>query len=394
VGGSKVLIVTYHQAVPRSRVAGRAGLSQLVDAVMAVGSDLDLPATLQRIVDAARELVDAHYGALGVLDLSGEALAQFIVSGIDEKTYRAIGELPKGHGILGLLITDPRPLRLPDLGEHPASFGFPPNHPPMHSFLGVPILVRGEVFGNLYLTDKESGEVITDVDEELLIALAAAAGAAIDNARLHSRVQELAVLEDRDRIAMDLHDTVIQQLFAIGLSLQGTARMIHDPEAAQRLQLAVDDLDVTIKRIRSTIFALGASVRSPTTGVRDDVLALISEASRWLDSEPQVHFDGPLATALTDEQSGEMVAALREMLTNVSRHAGANTVQVTLVATDDHVTLSVDDDGIGPPSKGTPTGGRGLVNLKMRASRLGGTFELRPRDRGGSTAQWCIPRRH
>jgi two-component system, NarL family, sensor histidine kinase DevS len=362
--------------------------------VMAVGSDLDLPATLERIVDAARELVDARYGALGVLDPSREALAQFIVSGIDEETYRAIGELPKGHGILGLLITDPRPLRLPDLSEHPASFGFPPNHPPMHSFLGVPILVRGEVFGNLYLTDKESGEVFTDVDEELTIALAAAAAAAIDNARLHVRVQELVVLEDRDRIAMDLHDTVIQQLFAIGLSLQGTARMIHDPEAAQRLQLAVDDLDVTIKRIRSTIFALGAGVRSPTTGVRDDVLAVIAEASRWLDSEPHVHFDGPLATALTDEQSAEMVAALREMLTNVSRHAGANTVQVALVATDDDVTLSVDDDGIGPPPKGAPTGGRGLVNLETRASRLGGTFALHPRDRGGSAARWCIPRRH
>jgi signal transduction histidine kinase len=388
-----VLTVTYHRAVPWRTVAGRAGLSQLVDAVMAVGSDLDLPATLQRIIDAARDLVDARYGALGVLDQSGQALAEFIVSGIDADTYRAIGELPKGHGILGLLITDPRPLRLPDLREHPASFGFPPNHPPMHSFLGVPILVRGEVFGNLYLTDKESGEVFTDVDEELTVALAAAAAAAIDNAHLHVQVQELAVLEDRDRIAMDLHDTVIQQLFAIGLSLQGTARMIHDPEAAQRLQLAVDDLDVTIKRIRSTIFALGASVRSPTTAVRDDVLAVISEASRWLDNEPQVHFDGPLATALNDEQSAEMVAALREMLTNVSRHAGANTVQIALVATDDDVTLSVDDDGIGPPPNGTPTGGRGLVNLETRANRLGGTFELRTRDRGGSTAQWCIPRR-
>jgi signal transduction histidine kinase len=384
--------VTYHAPVPWSRVAGRAGLSQLVDAVMAVGSDLDLPATLQRIVDAARELVDARYGALGVLDESGEALAQFIVSGIDGETYRAIGELPKGHGILGLLITDPHPLRLPDLTEHSSSFGFPPNHPPMRSFLGVPILVRGEVFGNLYLTDKESGEVFTDVDEELTIALAAAAGAAIDNARLYTRVQELAVLEDRDRIAMDLHDTVIQQLFAIGLSLQGTARMIRDPEAAERLQLAVDDLDVTIKRIRSTIFALGAAVRSPTTGVRDDVLAVIAEASRWLDTEPHVHFDGPLATALSDEESTELVAALREMLTNVSRHAGAKAVEVTLVATDDDVTLSVEDDGVGPPPEGTPTGGRGLVNLETRAVRLGGTFELRPRDGGGSTATWRVPR--
>jgi signal transduction histidine kinase len=375
-----------------SKGAGRAGLSQLVDAVMAVGSDLDLPATLQRIVDAARALVDARYCALGVLDQSGGALAEFIVSGIDDATFRAIGDLPKGHGILGLLISDPRPLRLPDLTRHPASFGFPPNHPPMRSFLGVPVLVRGEVYGNLYLTDKESADEFSDVDEELTVALAAAAAAAVDNARLHARVQELAVLEDRDRIAMDLHDTVIQQLFAIGLSLQGTARMVDDAGAAERLQRAVDDLDVTIKQIRSTIFALGAHRRTPTTRVRDAVLAAVSEASRWLDREPQVRFDGPLASALTDDQSGELVAALREMLTNVSRHAEAEAVRVVVVASDDAVTLTVEDDGIGPPPAGRRTGGRGLGNLATRARRLGGSFELRPRDGGGSVAEWRIPR--
>jgi signal transduction histidine kinase len=360
---------------------------------MAVGSDLDLASTLQRIVDAARKLVDARYCALGVLDRSGEALAEFIVSGIDDATYRLIGDLPKGHGILGLLITDPRPLRLPDLTKHAASFGFPPNHPTMRSFLGVPILVRGEVFGNLYLTDKESAEAFTDEDEALTIALAAAAGAAIDNTRLHARLQELAVLEDRDRIAMDLHDTVIQQLFAIGLSLQGTARVIEQPNVAARLQSAVDDLDGTIKQIRSTIFALSTGVRGPTTGVRDEVLAVVSEVSRWLDGEPQVHFDGPLATALTDEQAGEMVAALREMLTNVNRHAGAKLVKVAVVATADTVTVTVEDDGVGPPPAGTGSGGRGLVNLRTRAFRLGGEFELRARPRGGAIAEWRIPRR-
>ena len=150
----------------------------------------------------------------------------------------------------------------------------------MRSFLGVPITVRGEVFGNLYLTDKQSAEAFSERDEELTVALAGAAGVAIDNARLHARLQELAVLEDRDRIAMDLHDTVIQQLFAIGLSLQGTARMIHEPEPADRLQAAVDDLDLTIKQIRSTIFALGTSVSTPTTGTRDKILAVVAEASR------------------------------------------------------------------------------------------------------------------
>jgi signal transduction histidine kinase len=359
---------------------------------MAVGSDLDLAATLQRIVDAARALVDARYCALGVLDETGAALAEFIVSGIDDDTYRAIGDLPKGHGILGLLITDPRPLRMPDLTTYPASFGFPPNHPEMRSFLGVPITVRDEVFGNLYLTDQQSGQPFTEVDEELTVALAAAAGTAIDNARLHARLQELAVLEDRDRIAMDLHDTVIQQLFAIGLGLQGTARMIHEPEATQRLQTAVDDLDETIKQIRSTIFALGTRVTTPTTGTRDQVLAVVAEVSRSLDTDPHVRLEGPIGTALSDEQADDLLAALRELLTNVARHADAQDVRVAVEATADDVTLTVEDDGVGPPPDGAPTGGRGLVNLMTRARRLGGTFDLRPREGGGSAAVWRIPR--
>ena len=202
-------------------VAGPRSLRQLLDAVLTVGLDLDLPAMLRRIIESAVELVDATYGALGVLDESGTKLAQFITVGIDEKDHHKIGHLPEGHGILGLLIVDAKPLRLPDLSEHPDSYGFPPNHPPMRSFLGVPIRVRDEVFGNLYLTDKSSAEVFTDVDEELVIGLAAAAGIAIENARLHSKVQEMALFDDRERIGRDLHDTVIQRLFATGMSLAG-----------------------------------------------------------------------------------------------------------------------------------------------------------------------------
>ena len=213
-----------------SRFAGPTSLRQLLDAVMAIGSDLDLEATLRRIVEAATALVDARYGALGVLDADRTGLVQFITVGIDDETRRAIGDLPKGHGILGLLIRDPRPLRLPDLHEHPDSFGFPPHHPEMRSFLGVPVVVRGEVFGNLYLTDKQSAEAFSDIDEELTVALAAAAGVAIENARLHARVRDLALLEDRERIAMDLHDTVIQQIFATGMSLQATSRLAEQPD--------------------------------------------------------------------------------------------------------------------------------------------------------------------
>src|SRR5918993_5677482 len=215
--------------------AGPRSLRQLLDAVLTVGMDLDLPAMLERIVEAAVELVGATYGALGVLDDSGTRLAQFITVGIDDETHRAIGDLPEGHGILGLLIVDAKPLRLPDLSEHPDSYGFPPNHPPMRSFLGVPIRVRDEVFGNLYLTDKTSAEVFTDIDEELVVALAAAAGVAIENARLHNLVREMALLEDRERIARDLHDTVIQRLFATGLRLQAAARLSQRPEVPKRI---------------------------------------------------------------------------------------------------------------------------------------------------------------
>src|SRR5215204_3192860 len=174
-----------------SELAGPRSLRQLLDAVLTVGSDLDLPAMLERIVEAAVELVDARYGALGVLDDTRTRLAQFIIVGLDDETYNAIGHLPEGHGILGLLIVDAKPLRLPDLKEHPDSYGFPPHHPPMSSFLGVPIVLRDHVFGNLYLTDKTTAEVFSDVDEELAVALAAAAAVAIENAQLHARLQEL-----------------------------------------------------------------------------------------------------------------------------------------------------------------------------------------------------------
>ena len=365
-------------------------LRQLLDAVVAIGSDLDLGGALRRITEAATSLVDAKYGALGVLGRSGAALVEFISVGIDDETRKELGPLPKGHGILGLLITDPRPIRLPDLTKHPDSFGFPPGHPPMRSFLGVPIVVRGAIFGNLYLTDKQSADAFTDVDQELTVALAAAAGAAIENARLNTRVRELAVLEDRDRIAMDLHDTVIQQLFAIGLSLQGTARSIQDPAAAARIQTAVDDLDGTIKQIRSTIFALGTSFRSGG-GLREHVLAVAAEASGVLRSRPHVLFDGPVDAALTTDQAEALVAALREALTNVARHAQATNVWLEVIASDRDVILRVEDDGVGPPPAG-PSSGRGLANLAARARRFGGTFALASGPRGGTLAEWRIPR--
>ena len=354
---------------------------------MTVGSDLDLASVLRHIVESAVELVDAQYGALGVLDETGTSLSEFITVGIDEPARRLIGPLPKGHGILGLLIREPHPIRLPDLREHPDSYGFPPHHPPMKSFLGVPVRVRDQVFGNLYLTDKTTAEVFTDIDEELVIGLAAAAGVAIENARLHLRVRELALLEDRERIARDLHDTVIQRLFATGLRLQGAARLAERPEVSDRILQAVDDLDLTVKHIRTAIFGLEASRRG-NDGLRQRVLSLARESAGALGFEPHILFDGPLDTVAEDCAS-ELLAVLREALTNVARHAGAGRVDVELIADGDLV-LRVIDDGRGLGAR--RPGGKGLANMEARAARLGGSVLIKPGVESGSLVEWRVPR--
>ena len=374
-------------------VAGPRSLRRLLDAVLSVTSDLDLTTMLHRIVSAAVELVDARYGALGVLDASRTSLAEFLTVGVDDEAHRAIGELPRGHGILGLLIVDPKPIRLPDLREHPDSYGFPPNHPPMRSFLGVPVRVRDEVFGNLYLTDKTTAEVFTDVDEELVVALAAAAGIAIENARLHARVQELALLEDRERIARDLHDTVIQRLFATGLSLQGAARLAQRPEVAARIGQAVDDLDLTVKHIRSAIFGLESS-RPSAGGLRARVLSVAGEAAGPLGFEARVLFDGPLDTAVPAAVAADLQTVLREALSNVARHAKARRVDVTVSAElGGDVVLRVEDDGIGTTDAALAEagGGLGLRNIARRAERYGGRLELAGGADGGFVLEWRVP---
>jgi signal transduction histidine kinase len=356
--------------------------------VLVVGSELDLAAVLKRIIETTAELVGAQYGALGVLDEQRTGLSQFVTVGIDQAGRDAIGALPEGHGILGLLIVDPRPLRLPDIHEHPDSYGFPPNHPPMTSFLGVPIRIRDQVFGNLYLCDKAGGDVFTDVDEEMVVALAAAAGIAIDNARLHARVTDLALFEDRERIARDLHDTVIQRLFATGLSLQGVIRLAEAPEVVDRLQRAVDDLDATVREVRSAIFELHTA-RMPGRSLRQELLDLCAESARGLGFEPVVRFDGPVDSALDGATTDHVLAVLREALANVARHAKATAAEVEVDVRDGVVHLRVRDDGSGPPAG--QTSGRGLENMRARARQLGGTVELVAVDPHGTEVRFDVP---
>ena len=373
--------------------AGPQSLRRLLQAVLSIGSGLDLELVLQRIVEAAVELVDARYGALGVLDENRTRLAKFLTVGLDDDERARIGHLPEGKGILGLLIVEPKPIRLPDLREHRDSYGFPENHPPMRSFLGVPVRVRGEVFGNLYLTDKTSAEVFTDVDEELVVALAAAAGVAIENARLHARVGEMAMLEDRERIAQDLHDTVIQRLFATGLLLQGAARLSQRPEVIERIEQAVEDLDLTVKHIRTAIFGL-EHTRSKGEGVRRRVLAMVAEAAGSLGFEPRVLFDGPVDAAVRDDLANDLLATLREALANVAKHAAASRVDVEVTCATDLV-LRVADDGRGLEVAPAPAAdhGHGLVNLRRRAQRWDGECTVEGAAGGGTVLTWRVPLR-
>jgi signal transduction histidine kinase len=371
--------------VGRSEVSGDERLSRLLDAVLSIASDLSLSVVLRRIVESACELVDARYGALGVIG-DDERLSDFITVGLDAQTYRAIGSLPEGRGILGLLIVDPKPLRLRNLTTHPASFGFPPHHPPMQSFLGVPVLVRDHVFGNLYLCEKQGADEFSDSDEALVVALATAAGVAIENARLHERVSELAVIEDRERIARDLHDKVIQRLFATGMSLQTTARIAARPEVGARIAQAVDDLDETIREIRNTIFALHQHTRR---GLRVDVFALASEAHQALGFEPHVHLEGPIDSVVPEPIAADLLATLNEALSNAARHANASRVDIA-ISVDSDVTLRVVDDGSGI-DESAPTTGHGLANMAVRAKERGGHFTVQRRPRGGTTLEWRVP---
>jgi len=377
-----------HGLVPYRAIRDPDQLQALLEAVVAIESNLELPGVLRRITQAACSLTDARYGAIGVLEPSGKGLAEFVHVGMDDATVESIGHFPEGTGILGTLVRDPRPFRLADLSAHPDSVGFPPSHPPMRSFLGVPLRVRNEVFGNLYLTEKQGTGEFTETDEALVVALAAAAGVAIDNARLHNRVGELALAADRERIARDLHDTIIQRLFAIGMSLQSAVPLADDVELRSRIEDAVSDLDDTIRQVRTTIFALDPPPAA-SKGVRTQVLEICGEAARSLGFEPAVRFAGAIDRHVEALVAAEVLATLREALSNVARHARARHAEVEL-SVDGEVRLCVTDDGVGAEA-GQDRAGRGLLNMAERAQSLGGSFTLSAAPGGGTEVSWRVP---
>jgi signal transduction histidine kinase len=534
----------------------RDRVRSLLEAVLAVGRELDLEQALHSIVDAAAVLVDADYAALGVIGPDGRTLSAFHTVGVTEEQIAQIGTYPEGHGILGELIDHPEPLRLAKISEHPSSYGFPANHPPMGSFLGVPIRVRDQAFGILYLTEKRSGAEFDEEDEAVLSTLAVAAGVAIDNARLYedSRLRErwlranaeithslmsgsertealgliaerareiscsalaavamptddtksltveiavgldaeahrglvlpdatlmglaystaapvasddvthdariateprrfdglgpavavpigsgeggvrgvvllaresgrsvfsepetemlrsfaaqaaiamelaerredaeqIAVLQDRDRIARDLHDLAIQRLFATGMTLQSAGRFIEHPEASERVLRAVDDLDETIKIIRSTIFGLRIHDGTDGSGLRARAVRAVGEAAPLLGFAPSVRMEGLIDTNVPREIADHVVAVLSEALTNIARHAQADRAQVALTTDGNEVLLMVSDNGVGIPPDGHRSG---LRNMAERAEQLGGRLKVSSPDGRGALLAWRVP---
>lgn len=527
----------------------RDRLQGLLEAVLAVGAGLELDSTLQRIVQAAVDLIDARYGALGVL--GEEGLAQFIYVGIDPETRATMGNLPEGRGLLRTLIEHPFPIRLADLTKHPDSIGFPPNHPPMHSFIGAPIRVRNEVFGNIYLTEKKSGAEFTADDEAVLRALAAAAGVAVENARLFEqsrmrerwlaanaeineallhgasteetlllvadRARELAqadwvmilladsggeelvlraaagegsggllgariehgpehilkdadsarfgdlsplaqgslgpaaggfgpgtavrmrggdiggvlvvvrakgkpqftpdqdqmltsfanqatmalefaetqrnrrlldVLADRDRIAGDLHDHVIQRLFATGMSLQGTVRRIADIDVSRRVSKAVEQLDATVREIRTSIFDLHTTAEDRAGSLRRRMLDTVAEMSAGTGVNPAIRISGAVDTLSTDEISDQVVAVLRDAVGNALNHARASEITITIEARDELI-LEVVDNGAALPQN---IARASQIAARRRAETVGGTASIWALTTGNCLA-WRAPLR-
>jgi signal transduction histidine kinase len=258
----------------------------------------------------------------------------------------------------------------------------------MKSFLGVTVRVRSQVYGNLYLTDKVGAEDFSDEDEALAEALALATGIAIENARLHDQVRMLSVIDDRDRIARDLHDRVIQRVFAVGMSLQGAARLPERDQIVERVNKAVDDLDTTVTEIRTAIFELG---ESPLPGgLRRSAVELTKEMASSLGMRPEIIVEGPIDNAVPQHIADHLLAVLREALTNVGKHAQATRCTVTIVVADD-VSLEVSDNGNGirlPLAEGA---GLGLVNLRSRAEKVGGDFEVQVNEEGGTRVVWRAP---
>jgi signal transduction histidine kinase len=365
-------------------------LHALIDAILLIETDADLDGLLSRIIETASRLVGARYGALGVISRDGTTLSRFITYGLDPEERASIGVEPRGHGLLGEIIRRRTTLRIDELAQHENSSGFPPNHPPMQRFLGVPVTTGdGHIFGNLYLTEPLNGGPFSEEDEQLTEALGRAAGLIIDQAMLRTNMRELTLSEERERLARDLHDTVIQRLFGVGLALQMSLHSIVNDEVRDRINNVLDELDETIHEIRTTIFEIDQDlVVGPTLEQR--VKKMSGEIESRLGVLANVKVSADIDNNVGPRCAQHCVQALREILSNVVRHSEASEVDIQLDTNQNLVEVIVHDNGVGfIPNVGS---GRGVRNLASRARELGGNCTIESRIGGGTTVRWTADR--
>jgi signal transduction histidine kinase len=368
----------------------RQQLTALNTAGLALTSELDRDEVLQRVVDQARNVANAKYAALGVFDEDG-VVDTFTTSGISAAERARIGPLPHGLGLLGLLQSEKQPLRLRDIAAHPASVGFPMNHPPMRSFVGTPIVLRGETLGNLYLTEKQGAEEFTSDDEEALLTLAAQAAIAIENARLYSQEARVATLEERNRIRMDLHDGVMQSLYGVGLLLEDVAeRLDEEPEQSKRqLWRSIDRLNASIADLRG--YVIGLRPLEAENQPLAQSLALLAEQARsnaLLDVKIDVRNDATERLDRARSEAAYYIAA--DALGNIARHARARHASLQFFEDDGVVVLEVIDDGVGFDYE-SATSGHGLGNMRERAFAVGGTLRVESRPGHGARVRLELP---
>lgn len=357
----------------------------LVDAVLDVATGVNLRSTLQRIVDNAATLTDARYAAIAVRGKEGE-VEEFVYYGMTDEEADEIANFPEGKGLFGHMLAHPDVLRLADMASHHSAAGLPPGHPTMRSFLGAPINVQGVKFGQIYLAEKLSQSEFSHADEEMVEALAAAAGVAVANARNRELRGLLALIEDRERIARDLHDLVIQRLFATGMSLQGFLRKQELPQEAQdKLNNAIDELDKTVKQIRQTIFALQDNAVHDS--MRGRIIAEFEAFRSLCTFTPELQFEGAIDAKVPERLAAHVVAVVRELLSNVAKHAKASQAVILVRVEGDELSITVTDNGVGftePPHR------RGLSNVARRADAHSGLFSIGPADGGGTRAHWSV----
>lgn len=374
------------------RLAALPALDALDAANRAIAELQPVDTVLQLIVDRVRTLVDAEYAALGIFDRRG-AIERFVTAGIDDETRRKLGPPPRGHGLLGLIVRENRSIRIPDIGAHPASYGFPDHHPPMTSLLGVPVPVEGRTVGNLYLTDKRGAAEFSVEDQEVVEAFARHAGIAIHNARLLEQVRGLTVIEERERIGRDIHDGIIQALYGIGLSLEDVPELMAEDgnEAAERVERAIDSIHVAIRDLRTFVFGLRPELVEESSTLIGGLAALAEAFRHNTLIEPQVSWD-PVLREPPAEVVGELLSIGSEALSNIARHARATAVTIDLRRDETGLVLEIADNGIGlGDTEMRHPGHHGLANMRERAAHVGGRIDITSPEPTGTRVVVRIP---